>query len=185
MNIIFCKNNPYYFFNCSCLSNMDLIMCISRGWGLEEAMITLPENPLLSFRFTVRQRAPICELADKAYAIILKSHIPNHHITAYFVAVLCGIIEKSQIIIIKKSSSMIHSQKHPLTSCHYSHQHQNNTQLWCHPMIHHNHIDAPAILEYTPSRHTPHQLSLTPPTLWQHAIKPHRSHSWNQPTPHK
>ena len=32
-------------------------------------------------------------------------------------------LKKSRIIIIKKSSSMIHSKKHPPASCHYSPQH--------------------------------------------------------------
>ena len=76
------------------IMNMDLIMCTSRGRGLEEAMLTLPENPLLNTHFIVRPGAQIRRLADEAHDIILKSPISSHCIIVYFIAGLCDITQK-------------------------------------------------------------------------------------------
>ena len=72
----------------------DLIMCTSRGRGLEEAMLTLPENPLLNTHFVVRLGAQIRELPDEAHYIILKSPVSSHRIIVYFIAGLCDITQK-------------------------------------------------------------------------------------------
>ena len=56
---------------------MDLVMCTSRGKGLEDAVYSLPENPIINPHFIVRPGTPILNLTREAENIIAHSSIPK------------------------------------------------------------------------------------------------------------
>ena len=73
---------------------MDLVMCTSRGKGLEDALYSLPENPIINPHFIVRPGTPILDLTREAENIITHSSTPNSLIHVYFIAGLIDITEK-------------------------------------------------------------------------------------------
>ena len=69
-------------------------MCTSRGKGLEDALYSLPENPIINPHFIVRPGTPILDLTREAENIITHSSTPNSLIHVYFIAGLIDITEK-------------------------------------------------------------------------------------------
>ena len=77
---------------------MDLVICRGRGKGLEDALYSLPENPIINPHFIVRPvpKTLILNLTREAKNIIAHSSTPNSLIHVYFIAGLIAITEKNQ-----------------------------------------------------------------------------------------
>ena len=155
-------------------------MCTSRGKGLEDALYSLLENPIINPHFFVRAGKPILDLTREAENIIAHSSTPNSLIQVYFIAGLIDITEKSNITSMNISFSTNHSNQPNLVSCPSCTNNPNPFQRLA--PLHGMKLLPPCTwiprMNIDPTN-IPTVIS-PPQSLWKHANKPNQSSHKNQ-----